>query len=193
MPQRSFTREHSWQRATVAELASQGYTPILNACSKEDPAGLADFGAVNLDIQEFDPSTGIDLAKVVPNYVHGDVSKMPFSDKSFRLVMLGEATEHFLPFKAVEVYKEIKRVLADDGLIAASFPRDPRPWQVQHNPPVNIEFVPGAFAQHVTVWTDGLLEDLYKKVGLEEVKRTPLLYVLGGIALGGCGLILKKK
>ena len=192
MPARSQTNEHRLQRSMVMQLAAQGYTPILNACSKEDPAGLADFGATNLDIQKFDPSLGIDLTKAVPNYVHGDVCHMPFQDKSYKLVVLGEALEHFLPFKAVEVLTEIKRVLMDDGRIFLTFPKDPRPWQTQHNPPVNIEFVPGAFAQHVTVWEDDMLLDLFGKVGLKEIHRQNTTYLLGGCCLGGLGLILEK-
>lgn len=193
MPQRSFTQEHTWQRVTVGQLAAEGYTPILNIACKEDPAGLADFGATNLDIQQFDPSLGVDLTKQVPNFVHGDACNLPFPEKSFRLTVHGEFIEHCEFDKAVEALSSAKRVLADDGRMVLSFPLDPRPLEAQHSPPVFTEFVKGCWAGHVTVWDEALREKLYAKVGLEEVRRDYLRYVLGGICLSGRGLILKKK
>lgn len=192
MPQTSFTQEHTWQRMTVARLAQQGYTPILNIASKEDPAGLADFGATNLDIQTFDPSQGIDLVRSVPNFVHGDACNLPFPDKSYRMTVHGEFLEHCEFDRAVQALTSAKRVLADDGVMVLSFPLDPRPLSVQHDPPVYTEFVKGCWAGHVTVWTEELREKLYVEVGLVEAERHYLNYILGGIPLGGRGLVLRK-
>lgn len=192
MPQRSFTQEHIWQRVTVGQLAAEGYTPILNIACKEDPAGLADFGATNLDIQQFDPSLGVDLTKQVPNFVHGDACNLPFPEKSFRLTVHGELLEHLRFDKAVQALREAKRVLHDDGRMVLTFPLDPRPGETQHDPPVMIEFVDGCTSHHQTVWTEDLREKLYSQVGVVEVRRDYLRYILGGICLSGRGLVLKK-
>jgi SAM-dependent methyltransferase len=190
----SKTNEHQWQRNTVARLHSEGYVPILNIACKEDPACLADFGATNLDIQIDDPSLGIkSLADVVPNFVHGDATKLPFEDESYKLVVLGEFLEHCYFHKAVQALSEAKRVLKDDGRMVITFPRDPRPPEAQHNPPVTIEFTPGCWSHHVTVWKDDMLKELFATVGLKEVFRSKNTYFLGGIVLGGLGLILEKS
>lgn len=191
----SQTQEHRWQRATVQRQSELGFTPILNVACKEDPACLADFGATNLDIQVGDPSLGIEsLADVVPNFVNGDATKLSeyFPEKTFKLVVMGEMLEHLKFFRAVQVLTEVKKVLQDGGRIVMSFPLDPRPFEAQHNPPVYTEFIPGCFASHVMVWKDEMLNDLYREVGLKEIHRDKLSYVLGAIPLSGRGLILEK-
>lgn len=187
------TNEHRWQRATVRRLYEAGYTPILAGAAKEDPACLSDFGATNLDIQTFDPSTGIDLVKQVPNFVHGSILEMPFPDASFRLVVLTEVMEHLRPHRALQALKEARRVMSPDGRLVISFPIDPRPIESQHSPPVYTEFVEGCFASHVEQWTDDRWLPMIAEVGLCEEKRDYLTYVLGGVVLGGRGLVLKRR
>jgi ubiquinone/menaquinone biosynthesis C-methylase UbiE len=186
------TNEHKFQRQMVEKLAKEGFTPILNVASKEDPACLADFGATNLDIQQEDPSTGTNLMRDVPNFVHGDATNLPFPDKSFKLVVLGEFLEHCYHNKAVQALTQAKRVLADDGKILCTFPLDNRPAEAQHNPPVTIEFTPGCWSHHVTVWSDDKLLPLLEEVGLKITFRKHTTYILGGIVLAGRGLLLEK-
>lgn len=187
------TNEHRFQREKVQELHAQGFQPIINIASKEDPACLADFGAINVDITSEDASTGTVMVRDVPNFQQGDATNLvAFKDGQFGLAVLGEFLEHCYFNKAVEALSEAKRVIRDDGRILLTFPRDPRPAEAQHNPPVTIEYTPGCWSHHVTVWKDDMLVELFKTVGLREVYRKHTHYVLGGICLSGLGLILEK-
>lgn len=187
-PYGMMTPEHTRQRAMV----SRAERPILNIACKEDPAGLADFGAVNLDIQKYDPSLGKDLTQCVRNYVHGNACALPFPAESFATCVMGEFLEHCEYPKAVEALKEAHRVLKPGGKLIMTFPLDPRPLEIQHNPPVLTEFVKGCWAGHVTVWDEEKREPLYKDTGFKEVFRENTTYLLGGITMGGRALILEK-
>lgn len=190
--QTSQTQEHRFQRAKVQELVAQGFSPVLNVASKEDPACLADFGATNMDICLRDESLGVDLTKEVRNFVHGNAASMPFPDKSYKLLVYGEILEHCKPEAAAQLMREAHRVCADDGRIVMSFPLDNRPSEAQHRPPVHIEFAPGFWSDHVTVWTDEKFDALIASVGFEVVSRIRTSYCLGGIPLSGRGVVLKK-
>lgn len=183
------TPEHTKQR----QLVSQAERPILNIACKEDPAQLADFGAVNLDIQEFDPSLGVDLRAKVRNFVHGNACALPFEDGQFATCVMGEFLEHCKFHKAVEALREANRVLRPAGKLIATFPLDGRPLDIQHNPPVYTEFCPGCWAGHVTVWEDELFDDLLKATGFKINHREVTTYILGGITLSGRAVILEKK
>lgn len=182
------TPEHAKQR----ELVSRAERPILNIACKEDPAQLADFGATNLDIQKFDPSTGIDLTQRVRNYVHGNACELPFEPETFATCVMGEFLEHCEFHKAVEALSEARRVLRPGGKLIMTFPLDPRPLEIQHNPPVYTEFTKGCWAGHITVWEDDLRAKLYEKVGFKEIHKEVTTYILGGITLGGRAVILEK-
>ena len=190
----SQTSEHRFQRAKVQELYAQGFHPVVNIASKEDPACLADFNAINVDITSEDASTGTVMARDVPNFVQGDATNLKgvFEDGRFGLAVLGEVLEHLFPYRAEQMLSEAKRIIRDDGRILLTFPRDPRPGEAQHDPPVMIEYAHGMWSHHVTVWTDEMLKDLFEKVGVREVFRQKTVYVLGGVCLGGLGLILEK-
>jgi SAM-dependent methyltransferase len=198
MPMRSNCPEHMNQR----RLAENAPRPILNVACKEDPAGLADFGAVNVDIQRYDPSLGMDLTQAVPNFVHGNAVELPFEDQSFGTVVYGEFLEHCEFHAAVKALTEGKRVLRDDGIFILTFPKDGRSREGQHEPPVVVEFSStlkdgtvqrGFWSCHVTVWTDELLQKLYDAVGIEEATRQKTTYILGGVYMSGLALTLRKR
>lgn len=92
---------------------------ILNAGSKEDPAGLKrDFGAINLDINKFD---GVDVI--------ADACMLPFKDKSFDLVILGDCLEHISDHE--KAIKEARRV---GKIVVATIPTREYETEIGHKP-----------------------------------------------------------
>jgi len=59
---------------------------ILNIGCGEDPVGLSAFNCVNVDIDRWN----------IPNFVQADAHKLPFQNKSFDCVVLGDILEHVL-------------------------------------------------------------------------------------------------
>lgn len=187
-------RAHQIQR-NFCETAAQ---PILNAACKEDPAKLGKFfNAVNLDIWDFDEQTRTPL-HTIPNFVQGDVLDMPFEDEKFGSVVLGEFLEHVMPHVALDALTEIKRVLKPEGQLLLTFPLDDRPAGVQHAKHLLKIIVPGTTGHditvwHQTVWTDEMLETLFKGAGFEVVSRDPVPYAfVKNQNPNGWAIVLKK-
>lgn len=181
---------HGWQREQCKSARMDGLTSgtpfadfkILNIACKEDPAALgARFGAVNLDIQEYDPQTGTDLRKI-PNFVHGNALELPEKWTGlFHVVVLGEFIEHCVFDAARKALREAVRVARKDGKVVVTFPLDSRPPEAQHAPEEIRTLVEGETGHditvcHQTVWTDMMLSRLFVEAGVREVLREPLVY-----------------
>lgn len=190
--QRGFCKKHEDKR------------PLLNASSKEDPACLGrDFDAINLDIQEVDISTGVDL-RTLPNFVLGDVLKSHeiFPENHFQLIVLGEFVEHCKVHAAEMALESLHKVLHVDGLMLLTFPLDARPPRAQHaerHLKSYLEHEEGdnlITVWHQTVWEDDMLADLFQKTGFEEVEREPLRYSFVRAKPGqpqGWAIVVKKS
>jgi hypothetical protein len=147
---------HQYQRSKAALFVEQGLTQVLNACSKEDPGKLGEtFNATNLDICDFDIQEQISLYSI-PNFVQASVLDMPFANKSYKLVVLGEFLEHCSFAAAKAALLEVHRVLSDDGRVVVTVPLDPRPKHVQHLPHQLVTYVDAGevviTSWHTAIW-----------------------------------------
>lgn len=186
---------HQYQHLKTAHFDGLGLRPILNACCKEDSAQLGKtFGATNLDICDYDIQERVDLY-TIPNFVQASVLDMPFADKAYKLVILGEFLEHCTLAAAVSALTEVRRVLADDGIVVVTVPLDPRPKDVQHAPQHLVTYVDEGgvviTSWHVTVWLSGLWKKLLDDSGFVELleHRQELEYGF----CKGFGTVLKKS
>ncbi len=149
---------HKYQLEKTGHYVLAGLTPVLNACCKEDPAKLGGtYNATNLDICDYDVQENLSLY-TIPNFVQASVLEMPFDDKSYRTIVLGEFLEHCTFAAGLAALKEVRRVLTDDGRVVVTVPRDPRPKDAQHPPHQLKTYVDEGDIRitswHVTVWND---------------------------------------
>lgn len=171
--------------------------PILNAACGPDAAHLADFGVINMDIE--DPETREPLEARPENFELGDIFHMRYEDRSFKTVILGETLEHCTYESAVMVLKECTRVLAEGGRLVLTFPLDARPNEEQDYfsrlPDDHQEHVysNGITRRHQTYWDMLSLYRLFDEAGLVDAeKRTVLLYLFTS-PVCGFGCVMKKK
>jgi SAM-dependent methyltransferase len=178
---------HAYQREKAELLGNH----ILNVACKEDPARLGkDLGAINCDVNDFDPQENLSLYEV-PNFQVGDACDLPFGDKSFDVVVLGEFLEH-CPYNAANLaLYEAKRVLTSGGRIILTIPLDGRPKEVQHAPEHLVTWKHGITSWHQTVWEDALLAELLEEVGLEELPEHREEFEYGFCR--GIGCVLRRK
>jgi SAM-dependent methyltransferase len=183
--------------------------PILNAACAGDIAGLGMYGAINLDIRSAEHLRRIGL-RVPRNYREGSVFKLPFEDKSFRTVVLGEFLEHCTVEAATKAVKECARVLCSGGKLIITVPLDGRPNG--HNRPgysegsddldrVGMtdemmekeagEWSEGVTAYHQTWWSNEMLHNLRESSGLKEEYRSAILYSFTA-PIGGWGISWEK-
>ena len=174
--------------------------PILNAACKEDPAKLGvTYGAINLDVWDECKQSNVKFA-TLPNFVQGDVCDMHmFKDGHFGTVVLGEFLEHCVVGAARRALNEVRRVLADDGTVALTFPLDPRPPEAQHAKIHLKIYVKGETGHdmtvwHQTVWLDPMLASLFEDTGFKEIHREPLDYAFVGKLMqpNGWAVVLAK-
>jgi SAM-dependent methyltransferase len=99
--------EFQWKYFAMTPRAPEGQVPnTLNVGCADDPIGLGE-GAMHYDIDDW-------------SYLHryfeqGDAHKLPFNDKTFLCVIMGDILEHVVdPFVAVQ---EAMRVTAVGGLL----------------------------------------------------------------------------
>jgi SAM-dependent methyltransferase len=164
---------------------------ILNVGCKEDPAELgATFGAINCDINEYDPQSELSLY-TVPNFQVEDACNLSFGDKSFDLVVLGEFLEHCPEPAARLALTEASRVLTSNGHIVLTIPYDSRPKEVQHAKHLLVTWKHGITSWHQTVWMDDKLLPLLNSLGLREITshRKNLNYGF----CQGVGIVVEKK
>lgn len=195
---------HEYQRSACEFYctgAGPDRLPILNAACKEDPAKIGHhFNAVNLDIWDFDEQTKKKLPEVVKNFVQGDVLDMQFEDGHFGVVVLGEFLEHCTIPAARRALFECRRVLADEGYLALTFPLDDRAPEAQHGKHLLKIIVEGETGHditvwHQTVWEDEMLEGLLDDTGpWKVIQRRPLGYgfIRGRRDPQGWGITLQK-
>lgn len=188
------TQAHQYQ----LKACKDSPRPLLNAACKEDPAGLGvNYDATNLDIWTKCQHTNRDLTKL-PNFVQGDVCNMTmFEDKHFGTVCLGEFIEHCKVPAAERALKECHRVLKDDGLLVLTFPLDHRPPEKQHAARHLVTYLTGDSGSditvaHQTIWSQEMLEDLFKVTGFTEISRTELIYGFITNKPNGWGIQLEK-
>lgn len=168
--------------------------PLLNAACGPDPAGIGAMGATNLDIQSVDSITKTPNDKL-PNFTHGTVFDMPFSDEAFASAMLGEFLEHCTEERARAALKEVRRVLFPNGTLIVTVPLDGRPFYEQSvmNPgDKHGEYCPGVTNYHQTWWSNRMLDSLARDSGFEEVERSVLIYPMTA-PITGWGLLWRKK
>lgn len=157
---------HQYQREMVAKFSK---SPVLNGACKEDPSNLGrDFNATNMDVNDYDPQERLSLYQI-PNFVRGSLLNIPFPDRHFGTVVLGEILEHCPRPSAIKILSEAKRVVKSDGVIVVTYPLDPRPANVQHEPHLLITWEGGITSWHQSVWDSKSFEDLLNEVGLEQV------------------------
>lgn len=183
-------------------IATRGAkSPILNAASGSDPYGLAEFGAVNLDLHDRSEFSG-GMEAAAKNFVKGSVLDIPFPDKHFATVVLGEFLEHCKPDVALRALLECKRVLCDDGVIIVTVPLDARPEEEQvwygrmmtpDAPTHDQEYDDGITGRHQTYWSLIPLERLLFDAGLEDSKPRALLVYFFTTPVVGWGMHLKKR
>jgi SAM-dependent methyltransferase len=179
---------HHYQQEKVAHYHELGLKPVLNGASKEDPAHLGKlFDAINLDAQDFDPQERISLYDI-PNFVQGSLLNIPFGDKHFGIVVLGEILEHCKWESALRILQEARRVLKNDGRVVVTVPLDDRPKEIQHPPHLLIEWEGGITSWHQQVWDDGLWATLLAQAEFVEIERQPLEYGF----CKGFGAVLRK-
>lgn len=176
-----------------ASLAKQ---PLLNAASSHDPNGLAEFGAINMDVQLKDRHTGHDNSSA-KNFVHGTVMDMPFENEKFASVILGEFLEHCSIEAATKSVIECRRVLKPGGSLYMTLPLDGRPkWEQavldEHPDEPAEDTSPGVTPYHQTWWSNRMLADLAANTEFTEIERVPLVYALTCV-LGGWGLTWIKR
>jgi ubiquinone/menaquinone biosynthesis C-methylase UbiE len=179
------------------EILKQTGKPILNVASSEDPAELGkNFGAINLDIVDFDPTSGNHNSRA-PNFVEGSAFDIPFEDGKFETVVLGEFIEHCKFEDAVRAVRECKRVMSEDGALVITVPLDGRPKEEQRI--LDVDRNAGDFYTnspctyyHQTWWSNEMLDRLWRECGLIEEYRTQLYYTLTCM-IGGWGLVLRKE
>jgi SAM-dependent methyltransferase len=174
---------HAYQQKVCEEAKQAGKMPILNAACKEDPAHLGErFGAINLDIADYDPATRVKLTEI-PNFVQGSALELStlFEEGQFGCVVLGEFIEHCVFSAAKTALLEIRKVLRDDGWLLLTFPLDGRPPSQQHGAELIFTVVEGETGKdityyHQTVWGDDDLERLFSETGWKIHHRTPMDY-----------------
>jgi len=102
----------TYQRQKVAEYFDPSIPRcVCNMGSNDDGAHLGrDFGAVNVDIQEYDPHTTNKNLTTLPNYVNSDIRHTPFKDKAFDVAVIGEVLEHCKRQAALDILNEARRI-----------------------------------------------------------------------------------
>lgn len=142
---------HQYQHWKVAHFHdAHDMKPILCGASKEDPSKLGEtFGAVCLDNNDYDPQERFSLYDL-PTFVQGSLLDIPFEDKYFAIVVLGEILEHCPWNAALQIMRETRRVLKDNGRVVLTIPLDDRPPEVQHEQMIIWEG--GITNYHQTVW-----------------------------------------
>jgi len=174
-----------FQRSSVSKYGGV----ILNVACKEDPAKLGqDFGAINCDVNDYDPQERISLYDV-PNFQIGDACALPFDDKSFDTLVMGEFLEHCPVEAAKQALSEAFRVLRSFGKLILTIPYDSRPPEVQHIPELLVTWKHGITSWHQTVWTDDLFLPLLSGAGFSQLHSEPINYGF----CNGVGKILQAK
>jgi len=176
---------------------SQAQGKILNCASKEDPAKLGEkFGAINLDLLDYDEFTGTHL-KHIRNFVQGDVMEIEtiFPDHDFQTVLLGEFVEHCSVEYAKRAVNTIHRFLPVGGTLVLTFPLDDRPPASQHGKDklkvlVGTSEAPDFTTWHWQVWDDDKLAELLPEDKWAVKTKQALHY--GFTKHGGWGITLEK-
>jgi SAM-dependent methyltransferase len=161
------------------EMAALAPQPMLNCGCKEDPAKLGrDFGATNLDIQDYDPQTRTNLY-TVPNFVCGSVLTLTevFPKQYFGSVVLGDVLEHATFDLARRALDQCKAVLRPDGWLIITMPMDRRPKEMNHAPEHLVEY-PGGFVSWHLYWPEEQIEKLLEDSGFvcDFLRRKKLRY-----------------
>lgn len=182
------------------ETAKRSSHPILNAACGGDIAGLADFGALNMDLhdrQEF--SAGKEAS--ARNFVKGSILDIPYPDGAFQTVVVGEFLEHCQYEVAARAMRECRRVMADDGRMIVTVPLDPRTLEEQEwygrlmDPDVPVTggaYDNGIAERHQTYWSLFPLQRLLRDVCLEDAQPRQLLLYAFTTPVVGWGMVLRK-
>lgn len=114
--------EHLVRYQLAAQLARSRRALDVASGEGYGTAMLAASGATEAAGVDIDPATVAHAAARYPDacFVAGDITSLPFEDDSFELVVSFETIEHVKdPERALD---ELRRVLADDGLLVISTP-----------------------------------------------------------------------
>lgn len=119
---------------------------ILNVGCADDPARLAELGAVNVDAREADPIFG---RKTAAHY-YADVRTMEPDDRRYDCIILGDMLEHFKPEVVPGILRRMKQFLAPEGRIVFTVPDDHRRPEAQHSlSDGSHEYLDGVSAVHL--------------------------------------------
>ena len=166
----------------------------LNAASGGDPADLGSLGSINLDVQSFEPSTGLRFENT-KNYVNGSVLNIPFSPCEFDTVILGELLEHCTKERAIQVIKECSRVLVRGGVLGITVPLDGLAFVRRCKDPTwkdpRGDYVDGISHEHQSWWLDEDLAEFRAAGGFAEIHRSGIYY-FGLYPMGGWGLVWRR-
>jgi 2-polyprenyl-3-methyl-5-hydroxy-6-metoxy-1,4-benzoquinol methylase len=171
--------------------------PVLNVACQDDPAFLGEkFDAINLDrLQDDIHLEDMNYARDLKNFHNLDARQMPadWADR-FATTVLGEFLEHVTEEYALEIVSACVRATKPGGVMVFTFPHDHRKPEEQHDKDKLYEAVPGYTTYHRTIWTDEMLERLFKAAGLKEILRGELTYLLDrtGKPMRGLGLVARR-
>jgi SAM-dependent methyltransferase len=122
----------NWSKQTVREFhqeyegnyAGDISSPEIFRLSKKYIKGeILDIGAGSGALLELLPNAiGLDLVSKHPRMFIGDISNMPFKDKSFDTMFATEIFEHLDSRTLIQGLAEIKRVLKENGKIIVTVP-----------------------------------------------------------------------
>jgi len=166
---------------------------ILNVASGDDPHGLGDlFGdVVNMDLPRR-PDYYKTGKKKPKNFIPGSVFEIPFPDREFDGVLLGEFLEHATHEAAVRAMRECARVVKRDGMVAFSIPFDAEGADhIVRNPgcPDSLVVSEGVTVGHQHLWTHHELGLALAEAGLCAVQGTHLFWAMGHYACSGVGVV----
>lgn len=144
---------------------------VLNVGCSDDPAGLGDRGAVNLDLHAVNPATG----RLTKAHVRADARALPFRP-AFDTVVLGDILEHLPGQQAVQTLEEARRVLSPGGRVVITCPNDRRTLAEQARLGTDAEYAPGCWSLHHRPMPAGLLLGLVYRAGLKPCLLEPIAY-----------------
>jgi hypothetical protein len=143
------TPRFKYQREQVEKYRGDG--KVVNLACKEDPAKLGrDFGAVNVDVLEYDVQTNTNLVRDVVNFHRLDIQDLPEEwTNAFSVAVLGDVLEHCIEDAALRILMEARRVAE---YIVITLPFDTRTPEEQHAAEANFKVSEGCYSYHVRDW-----------------------------------------
>jgi SAM-dependent methyltransferase len=135
---------------------------------------------------DVNPKAVVFLRKQGFKCVLGDGKKLPFPDESFDGIMCSHVIEHLQPHEALELMKEISRVLKHGGLCIIRTPHFRNPEQFYHHFGHTRPYFPNSIRMLIEQYDDNIgteqifNSDLYVERLLYDFKIHGIMYRLWG-------------